>query len=313
MKKLLTKILICPTCLPYENELFCEIIKEQNQDIITGSLKCNQCKGIYQIKNGIAFLEPINEQIQEETINRYETSLLVSSYLWSHYSDILKDSLASTAYLKWADLMDNHSGISVDTGCAVGRYTFEMSKKSDFAIGIDNSKAFIESARNLALKRKVKFNLKTEGLLTKEVKINLPETWNTDKVEFIVGDAQKIPFKAKTLTSFASINLVDKLPFPIQHLKEMNRVIKDKKSQVLFSDPFSWSTDVTKQENWLGGTEKGEYKGRGADNITGLLKQKKGVLAPVWEIKKQGFIPWKIRTHSNHFESIQSCFIKATR
>jgi len=233
--------------------------------------------------------------------------------MWSHYSDILSESNASSAYTEWANLMHLNSGIALDAGSAAGRYTFEMSKKSDFAIGVDNSLSFIQSARELMINHQMKIDLLQEGLLTKEDTVYLPDTWDSDKIEFIVGDALALPFRSKTFSSLASLNLIDKVPLPIKHLKEINRVAKEKDAQFLFSDPFSWSKDISNEEDWLGGTDRGPYSGRGIENIIALLKGERTELLPEWRIEKQGNIRWKIRTHSNHFELIRSCFVKAHR
>ena len=111
----------------------------------------------------------------------------------------------------------------------------------------------------------------------------------------------------------ASLNLIDKIPYPLVHLKEMNRVAREGGVQFLLSDPFSWSSDIAKEEDWLGGTTKGLYSGRGMDNIHALLTGEKGEISPPWTVHKQGQIWWKIRNHRNHFELIRSCFIKAIR
>jgi len=313
MKKVLTEMLICPACLPEENRLSSEAIQELGDDIITGSLSCHQCGNVYPIRDGIAFLDPTSLHKREKADSKYESAPVLSSYMWSHYGDILNDSNASTAYREWADFMQSHSGVTIDAGSAVGRFTFEMSEKSDFAIGIDNSMSFIQSARELMIKRRMKIPLQQEGRLTREETLNLPETWDSDKVEFIVGDAQTLPFRSKTFSSLASLNLIDKVPLPINHLKEMNRVAKEKEVEFLLSDPFSWSTDVADEKDWLGGTHSGPYSGRAIENITALLKGEKNELLPEWRIEKQGHIWWKIRTHSNHFELIRSCFVKANR
>jgi hypothetical protein len=161
--------------------------------------------------------------------------------------------------------------------------------------------------------RQLELTLKEEGLLTREKCIQLPKKWNTEKIEFIVGDAQFLPFRSKTFSLLASLNLIDKVPWPLGHLEEMNRVARDRDAQFLLSDPFSWSSEIAKEENWLGGTHEGPFRGEGAGNIAGLLAGKKGELSPPWEVNKQGQVWWKIRTHRNHFELIRSCFIKASR
>ena len=313
MKSLLVDLLVCPTCLPLEKELVCQIEEEHGNDILSGFLKCDDCETRYPIQDGIASLFPkIHEKNRAEP-SKYESSSVVSSYLWSHFSDMLEEKEASTAYKDWGDLIKHQNGFSLDAGCAVGRFTFEMSMKSDFAVGIDNSHSFISTARQLMKNRKLEVTIKEEGLLTREKRIQLPEKWGSDKVEFIVGDAQVVPFRSKAFSSLASLNLVDKVPWPLAHLEEMNRVARDSDAQFLFSDPFSWSSEVAREENWLGGTQEGPFRGDGVNNVVSLLEGKKRELSPPWKIDKQGYVWWKIRTHRNHFELIRSRFIKASR
>lgn len=306
-------MLICPACLPDEHLLEEKIVKDIGEDILTGSLTCPRCKSVYAIQDGIAFLDPASKPGNVKSNSRYESHPLLSSYLWSHYADLLQEENASTAYRDWAALLQSHSGIAVDVGSAVGRFAFEMSRKSDFSIGIDNSRSFIRAARELMTKRQITFSLYQEGNLTRETVFNLPDTWDTDKVEFIVGDALALPFKSNTISSLASLNLIDKVPVPMNHLKEMNRVTKEKNAQFLFSDPFSWSTEVADEKDWLGGKANGMFAGRGKDNIVALLRSQQNGFSPEWRIEKQGHVWWTIRTHANHFEQIRSCYIKADR
>jgi uncharacterized protein YbaR (Trm112 family) len=313
MKRILLDVLICPACLPNERILDGRIIEEEGGDILEGSLLCPQCGSVYPIRNGIAFLDPASLRQGAKSDSKYETTPVVSSYLWSHYGDILGDPEATSAYREWADLMRPYAGMAIDAGSAVGRFTFEMSLKSDFVIGVDNSTALIRCARELMTNRRIKIDLKEEGLLQREHTLTLPEIWDSRKIEFIVGDAQSLPFPSGAFSSLASLNLVDKVPAPLRHLKEIHRLARERNAQFLFSDPFSWSEDAAVQENWLGGTDKGPFSGRGTENIMALLANERNGWPPPWKIENQGHVWWKIRTHSNHFELIRSCFVKAVR
>jgi len=155
--------------------------------------------------------------------------------------------------------------------------------------------------------------LKQEGYLTREVSLKLPDIWNCERVEFIVADALALPFRTHSISLLASLNLVDKVPIPIRHLEEVNRVTKDLGAQFLLSDPFSWSEEAADEKHWLGGQRKGGCSGRGLKNIMALLKGKHKRLLPAWRVETHGYIWWKIRTHSNHFEQIRSCYVKASR
>lgn len=313
MKNTLLDVLICPACLPDENQLKETINDAAGADILEGTLRCPQCSTVYPIKNGIANLDPKGSSLRISADNKYETAPVVSSYLWSHYADFFKDENASDAYQRWADLMEPHKGLAIDTGAAVGRFTFEMAQKSDFAIGLDTSWAFIETARELMKHRAITIALKQEGHITSDVTFSLPPEWNCDKVEFIVADTLALPFRTNCAGSFSSLNLIDKVPHPIQHLEEMNRVTHETEAQFLLSDPFSWSEEAAPEEEWLGGKTSGPYTGRGLDNIMNLLNSSKGRLPPPWQIATHGHVWWKIRTHTNHYEQIRSCYLKASR
>jgi uncharacterized protein YbaR (Trm112 family) len=313
MKKKILELLICPACLPEEQDLNPHIKEEKENDILEGGLFCTRCGREYPIKSGIAFLDPNSLHKTHNGPSKYEEAPALASYLWSHYGDLLEDENATAAYQDWNNLMRPSSGVAIDAGSAVGRFTFELSQKSDFAIGIDNSLSFIRAARELMLNWELAVQLQQEGHVTRKATITLPKTWKNGNTEFLLGDVQKLPFKSGSFSSLASLNLVDKVPKPLKHLQEMNRVAKPRDVQFLFSDPFSWSEEVTEPENWLGGTYDGPYSGDGVKNVMGLLDDRKNGLRPHWNIEKNGHVWWKIRTHQNHFELIRSCFVKANR
>ena len=313
MKERLIDLFICPACLPEEKRLALSIYEREGADIVSGALKCVRCGYHYPIRDGIAFLLPPSYRPQSQN-SPYESSPLISSYLWSHYGDIFNDQDASLAYVEWAGRITKGHGISLDTGCAVGRMTFEMGRKSDFAIGLDNSEGFIRAARSLMTEGHLDFPIPVEGHIMENRSIFLPEERACEKVEFIVGDALAVPFASNSFSCLASLNIVDKIPLPVFHLKEIDRLAKRSRAQFLFSDPFSWSADVTQEKNWLGGKESGSCAGEGIENMLAILKgEKYDLFNPPWKIEEKGYIWWKIRKHRNLFELIRSCFIKARR
>ena len=313
MKAFLLDILICPSCLPREKDISLHAREKDGDEVLSGALVCGLCGAQYPIRDGIAELLPRSGPGSARSPSRYESPALVSAYLWSHYADLLGDENASTAYRRWAELIKPLPGLAVDAGCATGRFTFEMGMKSDMAVGVDYSRAFIKVARKLMRDGQTPITLIQEGLLTEQVALHLPESWNRPRVEFIVGDIQSLPFRSDHFSSLASLNLVDKVPSPLAHLREMNRIARRDGGQFLFSDPFSWSREVAREEDWLGGTSSGPYAGKGIDNVVSLLGGERDVLSPAWDIESRGHVWWKIRNHRNHFELIRSCFILARR
>jgi uncharacterized protein YbaR (Trm112 family) len=312
MKKHLLDLLVCPCCLPGEHPFIADIGREHDGDIETGSLHCPQCGTRFPIVEGVALLDP-HASDSQRSANKYETDEVVSSYLWSHFGDIIADEHASRAYGTWAGLMQPQAGIALDAGGAVGRFTFDMSMRCEFAIGIDTSQAFIRAARRLMRERSMVVSLKDEGLLRRDVTIRLPDDRRCDRVEFLVANALALPFRRDSIALFSSLNLLDKVPSPIRHLREMNRVTRDSGAQFVLSDPFSWSTEAAAVEEWLGGKADGPFAGKGLANVAALLADHRGELAPARRVDEPGSVWWKIRTHSNHFELIRSCFVHARR
>ncbi|ODA43653.1 SAM-dependent methyltransferase [Thermodesulfovibrio sp. N1] len=303
------EILICPSCLPEENYLELKHYIHEYNDIVSGNLICNKCGTKYRIENGIAILTP-NPNWTPSKDNKYENPKVISSYLWSHYGDWFNDTEWIPAYPKWASLINSVNGISLDIGSAVGRTVFELANKSKFSIGIDLSLSFVKTARELMKNRELNFELIEEGYITKPAKIKLPDGYQRENIDFIVADALALPFKREVFKCVISLNVIDKVSLPFKHIEEMNRVSSFKDAQLLISDPFSWSEEVAKIGDWLGGKREGDYSGYGIENIVEILKNQ---IYPSWIIADTGEVFWKIRNHRNHFEFIRSLYVKASR
>lgn len=312
MKNFLADFLICPACLPKEIGLNLEVNESEDEDVTSGFLICKKCRLKYRIEDGVAVLTPYPDW-QPDIKNKYENPRVVFSYLWSHYGDLLGDRDWLPAYPNWSKLMSKNKGYSLDIGCAVGRFTFEMTGKSDYSIGFDLSFEFIKTARELMKKRGLTFELTEEGYITSTAQIRLPDNVNTKNVEFFVADALNVPFPKSFFTKVASLNILDKVPNPMKHLKEMNRVCRDKDAEILISDPFSWSEEVASVSEWLGGKNEGDFSGFGHDNVARILEGYGEHIIPPWKIIERGKVDWKIRNHRNHSELIKSLYIKAIR
>ena len=282
-------------------------------DIIEAELQCRRCGQVYDVREGVGRFLPKTSTKQSKTISSYESGRALSSYLWAHYGEFIPDRGASEAYELWSSLITPTTGLGIDAGCAVGRFSFEMSSKCEAVVGVDASEAFVRTARTLMLNRKVDACFPIEGHISRKQVIELPDTYNIHNVEFIVADVEALPFASAMAKVFVSLNVVDKIAHPLAHVLEMNRVVVRHGAQCLFSDPFSWSDEVAEATQWLGGKDSGPFSGRGLDNLKGLLQGEKGLVMPPWKIEKVGNVWWKIRNHENHFELIRSWYIKATR
>lgn len=276
---------------------------------MSGELTCKKCGRVFPILDGIAHLE----QHPQKSKMRYEDSDMVSRYMWSQYSDLLDPVASNAVPFFWESLLATGVASSFDAGCAAGRLTFEMGKTSNWAVGCDLSVGFIQAARTLLREKRYKFLLPLEGKMTEAFTVIIPSDWKTDNVEFILADAQVLPFAKRTFQQVSSLNLLDRVPYPLAHLYEMNRVATIEDSTFLFADPFSWQTSPAMEERWLGGSAFCAYPGSSRENIKDLLQGKDSILSPAWRVIDSGQHEWRLRTHQNHREHINSEYMVAKR
>jgi SAM-dependent methyltransferase len=243
----------------------------------------------------------------------YNSKNMLSSYLWSHFCDFLKDPDATDAYRSWASLFKESDGFALDIGCSVGRLSFELTKTHSSVIGIDTSISFIEKARELVRKKTLEFDLIIEGLITEKRSCEFDAAFNYDHVDFIVADALALPFPNRFFSTVTSINILEKVSSPIGHLMDINRVLREKKSMFVFSDPFSWDESVSHPDYWLSGGTNGNGNCRGIDSISQYFSGKDEIFNPPLEILDKGNVPWKIRKTANLWEHINSQFIVGSR
>ena len=313
MKKWLQENLICPACLPQQNPLDLKIREECGDDIIDGQLLCPACGTHYAINKGVAVIVPETTRSAMANASGYNSQSMLSAYLWSHYSDLFNDPDATGAYRAWAALIKPSDGIALDIGCAVGRLSFEMSTTHRRVIGIDTSFSFIEKARKLLKQRRLCFDLIVEGLIAEERACTLHPAWNYDRIDFIVADALALPFADHLFSTVSSLNLLEKVPDPLQHLKEVDRVLVPEDGLLAFSDPFSWDASVTNPDLWVGGRPKGPFSGRGYDCMRRIFSGDAGIFKPSLNIMESGAVPWKIRKTENLWEHITSHYLVGSR
>jgi len=313
MKKWLQEKLVCPECSMAEIPLDMEIKETRDDDVLEGTLRCPACGSCYLINQGVAVVLPARTLPVVSDNSGYNSPGMLSSYLWSHFSEFFDGPNATDAYRKWALHFQKTDGCALDIGCAVGRLSFEMSKTHSQVIGIDTSLRFIRKARELMIKKRLEFDLIVEGHITKAHACDLDQNWNFHGIEFIVADALALPFRKNLFSTVTSINVLEKVSLPILHLQDVNRVLNEENAMFLFSDPFSWDETVSDPEFWLSGRNKGKHKGRGIDNISRLFSGEDGIFDPPLEIREKGNVSWKIRKTENLWEYINSQFIVGER
>ncbi len=313
MKKWLSKHLICPECIESQVPLMLEIERRIDDDVLQGKLYCEACHAIYKINEGIAVVVPEKTLPLVNDEAGYNTTAMLSAYLWSHYSEFFNGSDATDAYKKWASHLLEKKNWALDIGCSVGRLSFELSQSHGNVIGLDTSYAFIKKAREILSKRTLRFDMIIEGQITEEKVCDLDSKFQFGNIEFIVADAMALPFTSHMFDTAASVNILEKVPHPGQHLKEIDRILQKKDSSFLFSDPFSWDENISDPKSWLSGLNNGEFKGRGIDNISRIMSKGEDFFEPRFTIQEKGDVLWKIRKTRNLWEYITSQFVIGKR
>ena len=315
MHKWLTEILICPECLPENVPLSLTSDTEEEGDVIHGELTCPTCGTIYPVRDGVAVILPQETLDGIHHAGGYNSETMLSAYLWSHFSDLFNDPEATSAYGKWTDLLgeERKDGYALDIGCAVGRLSFELSTTHSRVIGIDTSLSFIRKARALKKAGFLSFDLIIEGLITEKRSCSLDNRYNYDHIEFVVADALALPFRPGLFSTVTSINILEKVPSPLKHLMDVDRVMRKENGMFVFSDPFSWDPSVSAPEHWLSAGKNSNGHLRGMESMTAYFQGKDHVFRPPMVIREKGQVSWKIRKTEHLWEHIISEFIVGTR
>jgi len=187
----------------------------------------------------------------------------------------------------------------LDAGCAVGRSTFELAQKVDWALGIDNSKQFIHAAQRMARVKSLPVCIKTEGDLHSIGRVTLPKTLRGGRVKFMVGDAQDLSrFMDHPFHVVLAINLIDRLPNPLKFLAQLPSLIVPC-GQLILGSPYTWLNEYTPSSQWLGGRR---VKSGARFTHQTLLE----VLNPDFRLISRRDLPFLIREHRRKYQWVVS-------
>ncbi|MBM2811228.1 MAG: SAM-dependent methyltransferase [Chloroflexi bacterium] len=140
-------------------------------------------------------------------------------------------------------------GAALDVGCGLGRMTLEMARcGAGVAIGVDVSLRLTHEAARLARARApvdVGLTLATGKSIAAKLALGGPID-----CDFVTANAQWLPFESESFDLVLALNLVDRVPDPMQAVKEAARVLK-RGGHVLVSDPYDWQERHTPRDRWV--------------------------------------------------------------
>ena len=231
----------------------------------------------------------------------YETDALVAQYCHFHYGPEyfgVSNFAVTIAEFCRRLMAGRTAGRALDVGCALGRASFELAKCFNQVTGLDYSTRFFRLAADMQERGHLRYALPEEGELVSYHEVRLEELGLTgirDKVEFYQADACNIPTKFTGYDLVLAANLIDRLYSPRKFLE----MIADRLNPgglLIIASPYTWLTEFTRREEWLGGYRFG---GENFSTLDGL----KEVLEPRFRlVGEPRDIPFVIREHKRKFQ-----------
>lgn len=230
----------------------------------------------------------------------------LSSYVWAHYGDkIIENRLAAQQDCGSYVQLINQSlencdipieGPSIDLGCSVGRATFELAERTgDLSLGIDLNFNMLRFASQLLSGSQATFPKRRVGLAFDDLKLDASFE-NSNQVDFWACDAAAVPIKPECCASLTSLNLLDAVSSPYDHLLQIAGLLKEGGVATLCC-PYDWSTAVTAEAAWIGGhSQRGPFNGASESILRSILEQPP-LRDAVQVVGEEQSIQWQIRLH----------------
>jgi SAM-dependent methyltransferase len=280
------------------------VAREDDGDIREGALVCSEprCLREHPIVDGIPIvvadlqswathqldavlwrddLSPFTESLLGDAVgpasafDRERTTL--SAYGRVHWGDFdtaeplpASSSLGSLVHTA-LDLPEPVQGAWVDLGCAVGRATRELALEGcSLAVGVDLSFGMLRVAERVRRDGCAVFPLRRVGLVFDRCEVRVPGM-PSGQMSFWCADVDNLPFADGSFDGALSLNVLDCVPSPLQHLVEMGRVLKSGGRAVL-TTPYDWTVSATPLGQWLGGhSQRGPAHGSSAAELRRAL------------------------------------------
>lgn len=242
---------------------------------------------------------------------------LLGSYMDLHYGSFF---YAPPAHATWADHRQYWERVvrvarpeteakyehSLDLGCSVGRYTFELARLSHIAIGVDLSFNTVSSAAKFHRVKQVSYELRKHGRHFEEVQSPYLPPQN---ILFLVADALDPPFRAESFDLVAGLSLVDNVRLPLVLIGQMDALLRPGGSLILGS-PYEWRADICDPEEWL--------ETDAMDGQVMVRRILEGTMFPQMGLKYEVLqelldLPWVLRHHARHWSCFLTHLIKAKK
>jgi len=255
---------------------------------------------------GFRYVESKSRDIPLLAENHYETSREVCQQLDSHYAASYLDVInypeqIAKLVLQLVSQYKTSKTKLLDLGCSVGRTSFELAGFFQHIDAVDFSARYIQHGVKLQQGQSVRYVMESEGELIdfKEVnltKLDLPTDCNN--ISFSQGDACNLKPVFKEYNVILAQHILENSYDPALFLASAARRLNDNGLLIIVSN-YSYNTDKTQQEKWLGGIKVNGENLTGFDGLSLKLSKK-------FDLLEQQEIPRILKTNQRNFTVSQS-------
>jgi SAM-dependent methyltransferase/uncharacterized protein YbaR (Trm112 family) len=190
-------------------------------------------------------------------------------------------------------------GPLLDAGCAVGRTTFALAERSDeLVLGVDLNFSMLRLASRALRAGEVCYPRRRVVLVYDRRRFPV-HLRGAERVDFWACDAQALPFAPRTFALATSLNLLDCVGSPYEHLASLGRALRPG-GRALVATPYDWSPGATPVEAWVGGHSQRGPEGGSSEQALRALLTPGGHPAALGGLRLIGEVPalpWPVRIH----------------
>ena len=240
----------------------------------------------------------------------------LGSYAYDHYGDLDPEEATNGSAPPGSILRLLREGLDrvgeipagpiLDAGCAVGRTSFALAEATDdLVLGVDLNLDMLRVASRALHQGVVRYPRRRIGMVydRREFPVSFPAA---DRVDFWACDAGAIPAASRTFGLASSLNLLDCMNSPLDHLREIGRILAPG-GRAILATPYDWSPNATPVEAWIGGhSQRSSFRGAAEPLLRHLLSQEEFRGADGLEIVTEASLPWSVRVHDRAAMTYQS-------
>ncbi|MFA6147121.1 MAG: methyltransferase domain-containing protein [bacterium] len=195
---------------------------------------------------------------------------------------------------------------SLDLGCSVGRFAFELARVSDLVVGIDLDFERVSAAAKIRRRRELSFQRREHGKAFLRVEGTFDPPQN---VLFLVGDALDPPFPADSFDLVGALNLLDNVGVPLTLLGQMDALLREG-GTILLGTPYEWRTEIADPSEWLE-TELLDAPSFLRRILEGKELARTGLRFTIEQ--EHAEVPWMLRGHARRWTLFLSHMMKARK